>query len=103
MMKLLLVTMSVCFGFMGVARAQELGPGPAPDPTLEMFDREPAAIQPPSHRRNYPGSADEDDLRVMPALPEAPLKTNARILQREVFKRLYNQELKEDSQNDSEE
>lgn len=47
-------------------------------------------------KRAYPGGADEEDLRVQPTLPEAALKTDTRSVQREVFKSLYNQELKDD-------
>jgi hypothetical protein len=59
--------------------------------------RDPAAV--PStlnSKRSYPGGADEEDLRVLPALPEAALKTDSRSVQREVYKALYNQELKDD-------
>lgn len=59
------------------------------------IDRDPASI-PLTVKRNYPGSADEENLQVLKALPEAPLKTDARGIQKEVFKALYNQELKDD-------
>ena len=68
--------------------------------------REPAAVAPMQNaagKRAYPGGADEEDLRVLPALPEAALKTDARSVQREVYKNLYNQELKEQSQDAVEE
>jgi hypothetical protein len=60
-------------------------------------DRGPAAI--PSEtalKRKYPGGTDEEDLSVRPYLPEAPLTTNTRMVQREVFRSLYNQELKDE-------
>lgn len=59
-------------------------------------DREPAAIVTNPAKRTYPGGADEEDLRVQNKLPDAALKTDSRTLQREVFKQLYNQELKDD-------
>jgi hypothetical protein len=59
------------------------------------LDRDPAAI-PSSLHRTYPGGADEEDLKVTATLPEAPLKTDARSLQKEVYKALYKQDLKEE-------
>ena len=47
-------------------------------------------------KRSYPGGADEEDLRVLPALPEAAMKTDTRTVQREVYKTLYNQDLKDE-------
>ncbi len=68
------------------------------------IEREPAAIAPAVNiKRNYPGGADEEDLQVQAAVPEAALQTDARSLQREVFKSLYNQELKDDRQDAVEE
>lgn len=58
-------------------------------------DREPTSIT-PSAKRNYPGGVDEEDLRVQNTLAEAPLKTDARSIQKDVFKTLYNQELKDE-------
>ena len=58
--------------------------------------RDPSALPPLNTKRSYPGGADEEDLRVQTSLPEAGLKTDARSVQREVFKSLYNQELKDD-------
>jgi hypothetical protein len=65
--------------------------------TPNSEQREPnstAAIS--ASKRTYPGGADEEDLQVQPRLPEAPLKTDARSLQRTVYKALYNQELKDE-------
>ncbi len=62
-------------------------------------EREPAALSPfatVTTKRNYPGGADEEDLRVQTTLPEALLKTDSRSVQREVYKNLFNQELKEE-------
>ncbi len=66
---------------------------------LPEMDRDPANIILPtaSVKRTYPGGADEEDLRVLTTLPEAALRTDARGIQKEVFKSLYNQELKEES------
>lgn len=59
--------------------------------------RDPAAVPSTLNtKRTYPGGADEEDLRVLPALPEAAMKSDARSVQREVYKALYNQELKDD-------
>lgn len=59
-------------------------------------ERGPASVAPISIQRPYPGGADEEDLRVQSSLPEAKLKVDARSVQREVFKQLYNQELKDE-------
>lgn len=63
------------------------------------MDRDPASLVLPSNaaKRTYPGGQDEEDLKVMAAIPEAALKTDARGIQKEVFKALYNQELKDES------
>lgn len=61
------------------------------------WSRDPAAVpQALTAKRSYPGGADEEDLRVQTALPEAALKTDTRSVQREVYKALYNQELKDE-------
>lgn len=52
---------------------------------------------PAVNKRTYPGGADEEDLRVLQSLPEAALKTDTRRIQKDVFKTLYNQELKDES------
>jgi hypothetical protein len=67
-------------------------------------EREPAAVSTGlAVKRNYPGGADEEDLQVQAAIPEAAQHTDARTLQREVYKALYNQELKDDRQDAVEE
>lgn len=72
---------------------------PEPEP-----EREPAAIESTlSAKRTYPGGADEEDLRVQAALPEAALKTDARSIQRDVYKAMFNKELKDDRQDAVEE
>lgn len=62
-------------------------------------DRDPASLSLPSAatKRTYPGGADEEDLKVLASLPEAAVRTDARSIQKEVFKTLYNQELKDES------
>lgn len=62
-------------------------------------DRDPASLVLPtsSAKRLYPGGGDEEDLKVLSALPEAISHTDARSIQKEVYKGLYNQELKEES------
>jgi len=69
---------------------------------VEEIDREPAAVSVPK-KRNYPGGADEEDLTVQAQLPEATQRIDARTLQRDVYKGLYNAELKDDRQDAVEE
>ena len=66
---------------------------------MPEMDRDPANLIIPasSVKRTYPGGADEEDLRVLASLPEAAQRTDARGIQKEVYKSLYNQELKEES------
>jgi hypothetical protein len=78
------------------AFAQDLLSEPEPE-------REPAAIAPMATKRTYPGGADEEDLRVQSALPEARIATDARTIQREVYKSLYNQDLKDERPENEEE
>ena len=87
MIKILLIALMMSVGL--TAMAEEM-----PD-----MDRDPASLVLPtsSVKRTYPGGADEEDLRVQATLPEAALRTDARSIQKEVYKHLYNQELKEDS------
>jgi hypothetical protein len=61
----------------------------------QEFDRDPASTFTPVIKRAYPGSADEEELKVLPAVQDVPLKADARSIQKEVFKTLYNQELKD--------
>ena len=56
-----------------------------------------------SSKRLYPGGNDEEDLQVQAHIPEATLKTDSRYLQREVYKTLFNEELKEDGRESVEE
>ena len=65
--------------------------------------RDPSALTLQPRKRTYPGGSDEEDLRVMAALPEAEIRTDARTLQRDVYKTVYNQELKEERHDDAEE
>jgi hypothetical protein len=44
-------------------------------------------------KRLYPGGRDEEDLKVLAALPESLRKTDERAIQKEVYKTLFNQEL----------
>jgi hypothetical protein len=65
--------------------------------------RDPSAVKVFSSKRAYPGGADEEDLQVQARIPEAQLKTDARSVQREVYKDLYNQEMKDERQETVEE
>ncbi|NJL72347.1 MAG: hypothetical protein HC888_12605 [Candidatus Competibacteraceae bacterium] len=68
------------------------------------FEREPSAVGvTASKKRTFPGGADEEDLRVQTNLPDAAIRTDARTLQRDVYRSLYNQELKDDRQDAVEE
>ncbi len=88
----------LALGLIGsVATAEDFLSEPEPE-------REPAAV--PSSlnvKRSYPGGADEEDLQVQTAIPEAAMHTDARSLQREVFKALFNKELKDDREDAVEE
>jgi hypothetical protein len=70
----------------------------AEEDLMDLPEREPNAVNvvAPSAKRTYPGGADEEDLQVQAHLPEAEMKENAHAVQREVFKELYNQEMKEE-------
>lgn len=47
-------------------------------------------------KRLYPGGRDEEDLKVLAALPEAIRKTDERVLQKDVYKNVFNQVLQVD-------
>jgi hypothetical protein len=66
------------------------------------FERDPASI-PTRAKRSYPGGADEEDLTVQPQLPEATLKADARGIQKDVYKGLFNRELRDERQDAVEE
>ncbi len=53
-----------------------------------VLDNESAA------QRLYRGGADEEDLVVLPSLPEALRKIDRRALEAQVFKELYNEDMK---------
>ena len=50
----------------------------------------------PIKAKPFPGGADEEDIRVLTALPEVPLSADSRAVQREVYKDLFKQELKDE-------
>lgn len=86
----------LCFGFgLGtVAAAQDdATPAPVTDAATATTDRTPA--QDPSTGKN-----NEDELKVQAQLPEAQLKRDARSMQNEVYKSIYNRELKQDQRED---
>jgi hypothetical protein len=66
-------------------------------------ERDPAAVSYSAKKRNYPGGSDEEDLKVQSSLADAQVKTDSRSLQREVFKSLFNQELKDEREDAVEE
>jgi|GEM_PF-4753249 len=50
---------------------------------------------------SIPGkTAKEDELRVLPQLPEASVRRDTRSMQSEVYKSIYNRELKQDQRED---
>ncbi len=61
------------------------------------IDRDPSSLITLPVKRLYPGGADEEDLKVQPAIPDAVVRTDARGIQKEVYKSLYNQELKDEA------
>ena len=63
---------------------------------LQELDRDPASTFVPVTKRSYPGGADEEELKVQPILHEVVLRTDARSLQKEVYKTLFNQDLKDE-------
>lgn len=89
----MLIFILACIG--SVAAAEDFAP--------MDIDRDPAALNIVAKKRSYPGGSDEEDLRVQAALPEAAMKTDSRTLQRDVYKQLFNQELKEDRHEEVEE
>lgn len=66
-------------------------------------ERDPAAATATPTKRNYPGGADEEDLRVQAQLPEAAIKVDARSVQKNVFREMFNQELKDERSESMEE
>ena len=61
------------------------------------IDRDPSALNPVPVKRLYPGGMDEESLRVQASIPDTIVKTDTRGIQKEVFKSLYNQELKDEA------
>lgn len=70
----------VCLVFSVLAQASELSPTP-----LSEIER--------VRKRLYPGGRDEEDLKVLASLPEAMRKTDERVIQKDVYKSMFNQEL----------
>lgn len=52
-------------------------------------------IQEIAEKRLYPGGADEEDLEVVERITEADIKVSRSSVEREVYKELFNEELKE--------
>ena len=51
-----------------------------------------------ARKRLYPGGRDEEEIKVLVALPEYSRKTDDKSIQKEIYKNLFNQELKDDTQ-----
>lgn len=71
--------------------ASEISPNLTPTAEIER-----------SRKRLYPGGRDEEDLKVLASLPEAARKTDTKSIQKEVYKNLFDQELKDDEGESSE-
>ncbi|MGE0764589.1 MAG: hypothetical protein AB7N80_15040 [Bdellovibrionales bacterium] len=75
------------FSFLSsAALASEIG-----EPLIPLVEIEKA------RKRLYPGGRDEEDLKVLASLPESIRKTDERVIQKDVYKTLFNQELKNDA------
>ncbi len=91
-----LMLMFVVMAFVGLAHAQSELEESVGESIGDSVERDPAAAKVYSGKRTYPGGADEEDLRVQNHLADAAVKTDSRVLQREVYRKLYNQELKDE-------
>ena len=55
-----------------------------------------------ARKRLYPGGKDEEDLKVIAVMPEAPRKMDEKLVQKEVYKTIYNQEMVDEGPEESE-
>ncbi|MGE4133869.1 MAG: hypothetical protein AB7F86_19690 [Bdellovibrionales bacterium] len=69
----------------------------------EELSRDPASQFAPNPKRSYPGGADEEDLRILSSLPDAPIHTDARAIQKDIYKEVFKQDLKDEDQDTVEE
>lgn len=90
-MKKILLVIAAAFSFSVFAQEEEAIPMPIND---AQSNRDPAQDKVPGKH----GS--EDDLRVLPALPDAVVKKDPRSVQNEVYKTIYNRDLKPDQRED---
>jgi hypothetical protein len=72
-------------------------------PGQEAGDRDPATVRSSAGKRTYVGGMDDDDLRVQKQIPEAAIRVDARSVQKEIYKKLYRQDMKDDRQETMEE
>lgn len=54
-----------------------------------------------ARKRLYNGGRDEEDLKVLGALPEFIRRTDERVIQKDVYKSLFNQDLVDDASSSS--
>lgn len=80
------------------AFAQEEEPAPVNDQPAAVDGRDPAAQDAAAGKKSNP-----DELRVLAQLPEAQAKKDVHSVQLEVYKSLFNKELKPDQREDVEE
>ncbi len=67
------------------------------DDEVTVDHEQTTVVAAPSAKRTYPGGADEEDLKVQAHLPEAVQKTDSQVVTKEVYKTLYNEEMKAQS------
>lgn len=72
-------------------------------PGRDIVEREPSAVRSSVSKRTYLGGADDDDLSVQKQIPEAAIRVDARSVQREIYKKLYREDMKDDRQETMEE
>ena len=88
----LLFSLIFSFGAMAAELDEEVG-----------IDPEQPTAAAPLKKKDYPGGADEEDLQVQDRLPEAMAKTDSHSIQKDVYKALYNEEMKSQSPESPEE
>ena len=102
-MRFLLMSFAVLLG-LAVYAQQEAASDPLDETPVQQPEpltdgsREPAAATVPATAKVL---SDSDELRVQTQLPEAKIQRDTKTVQKEVFKTIYNQELKPDQREDA--
>lgn len=68
------------------------------DIETSILSEEDWKIQEKARKRLYPGGRDEDDLKIMSSATSAKRKLNRREIEKEVFKQLFNEDLKQSAE-----